>query len=55
MKEEKRTVFNENILKAWDIQRQCAMEEYVRVMRQERICPIYNNNRDVLEKKGIEK
>jgi len=52
MKNEKRTIFNENLLKAWDIQRQCVMEKFVRIMREEKMCPIYNNDKGIAEKKG---
>lgn len=51
MKNEKITIFNENLLKSLDIQRQCAMEEFVRKMREERMCQIYNNDKRTVGKK----
>ncbi len=38
------SIFNKNLLEAWNFQNQCVVEEFVRRMREERICPIYNKN-----------
>lgn len=40
---EQNSVFNKELLKAWNIQRQCTMEEFVRRMREEKICPMFNS------------
>lgn len=48
------SIFNKNLLEAWNFQNQCVAEEFVRRMREERICPIYNKNNGIVtnKKKG---
>lgn len=40
---EQNEVFNIILLEAWDFQRQCVVEKFIRRMREEKICPMCNN------------